>query len=113
MQEKLSFLVSHIEGEIYNAKLDKSLELRNKAETDQLEQLTATLKSRERELEKVCEKTNSSSYELSKKEDAIRALRSERTIVSELLDKIERELCNLEHCYKVLVIESTIEEHQC
>lgn len=113
MQEKLSFLVSHIEDEIYSAKLDRSLALASKAETDQLEQLTALLRARERDLEKVCEKTNTSSYELSKKLDAIRALRSERTIVSELLDKIERELCNLEHCYKVLVIERTIEDHHC
>ena len=45
------------------------------------------------------------SYDLAKKLDSIRALRSERTIVSSLFDKIERELCNLEHCYKVLVIE--------
>lgn len=88
IQEKLTFLVNHIENEIYNAKLDKSLELKGQAETDKLEQLTALQRTRERELQKICEKTNNSSYQLSKKLDAIRALRSERTIVSELLDKI-------------------------
>jgi hypothetical protein len=36
IQEKLTFLVNHIENEIYNAKLDKSLELKGKAETDRL-----------------------------------------------------------------------------
>lgn len=36
MQEKLTFLVNHIENEIYNAKLDKSLELKGQAETDKL-----------------------------------------------------------------------------
>ncbi len=33
-------------------------------------------------------------------------------MVSILFDKIERELNNLEHCYKVLVIERTIDEHK-
>jgi hypothetical protein len=102
--------VNHIEEEIYKVKLDKASELKNNVQTDKLEEFTNVLKAKEKELEKVCEKTNTSSYELSKKLDNIRALRGERTIVSELLDKIERELCNLEHCYKVLVIERTVEE---
>lgn len=50
IQEKLTFLVSHIEKEIYNAKLDKSLELKGQVETDKLEQLTALQRNREREL---------------------------------------------------------------
>ena len=83
-------MVRHIEGEIYKAKLDKASELKNNIENDKLEEYTSILKSKEKELEKVCEKTNTSSYELSKKLDSIRALRGERTIVSELLDKIER-----------------------
>jgi hypothetical protein len=45
--------------------------------------------------------------------DGIRALRSERAIFSSLFDKLERELCNLEHCYKVLVIEHKIEDKEC
>jgi hypothetical protein len=109
----LEFLVQHIEEEIYNAKLDKSIELKSSSEMDKLDEYSSILRARERDLEKICEKTNGSSYELSKKLDVIRALRSERTIVSELLDKIERELCNLEHCYKVLVIERTIDDHDC
>jgi hypothetical protein len=69
-------LVKHIEDEIYRAKLDKSLELKDKIETDKLEECTNVLKNKEKDLEKVCEKTNTSSYELSKKLDTIRALRS-------------------------------------
>lgn len=87
--------MKHIEGEIYREKLDKSVDLRNNKQTDKLEELTNALLTREKDLEKVCEKANTSSYELSKKMDTIRALRSERTIVSSLFDKIERELCNL------------------
>lgn len=82
--------MKHIEGEIYREKLDKSVDLRNNKQTDKLEELTNALLTREKDLEKVCEKANTSSYELSKKMDTIRALRSERTIVSSLFDKIER-----------------------
>lgn len=104
--------MKHIEGEIYREKFEKSVDLRNNKQNDKLEEYTNILIAREKDLEKVCEKANTSSYELSKKMDVIRALRSERTIVSSLFDKIERELCNLEHCYKVLVIEGTVGEQE-
>jgi len=59
-------------------------------ETDKLVEHTNILNDKEKVLEKVLEKSNTASYDLSKKEDTIRALRSERTIVSALFDKIER-----------------------
>jgi len=59
-------------------------------ETDKLVEHTNILNDKEKVLEKVLEKSNTASYDLSKKEDTIRALGSERTIVSALFDKIER-----------------------
>ena len=64
--------------------------MRNNVETDKLAEHISILAEKERSLEKVLEKSNAASYDLSKKEDTIRALRSERTIVSALFDKIER-----------------------
>ena len=110
MQDKLEFLVRNMEEEIMRVKMDKAHQVKNNIQTDKMVQFSAALGDQERELEKVLEKNNTSSYDLGKKMDQIRALRSQRAVVSTLFDKIQRELCNLEHCYKVLVIERKREE---
>ena len=104
--------MGYIEEEIYRGKLDKANDLKNNIEIDRIAEMTEVLTSKQKLLERISQKANTSSYDISKKIDTIRALRSERTIVSALFDKIERELCNLEHCYKVLVIERKKEEDE-
>lgn len=68
--------------------MEKANDLKLNIETDKLAEMTEVLNNKEKHLEKVSEKTNNASYDLAKKIDNIRALRSERTIVSALFDKI-------------------------
>ena len=68
--------------------MDKANEVKNNIETDKMVEFSEILSDKERDLEKVLEKTNTSSYDLGKKMDQIRALRSERAVVSSLFDKI-------------------------
>lgn len=80
--------MGHIEEQIYQMKMDKANDLKNNIEIDRIAQMTEILDQKQKELEKINQKSNTSSYDISKKLDTIRALRSERTIVSELFDKI-------------------------
>lgn len=82
--------MKNVEEELYREKTEQAQDMRNKVETDKLAEHISILNDKEKALEKVLEKSNAASYDLSKKEDTIRALRSERTIVSALFDKIER-----------------------
>jgi hypothetical protein len=56
--------------------MDKAHDLKNNIETDKLVEYSSQLNDKEKNLEKIAEKTNTSSYDISKKVDIIRALRS-------------------------------------
>lgn len=54
-------------------KAKKAEEIIKKVESDELMKINGVLASKQKDLEKICERANSSSYELAKKLDIIRA----------------------------------------
>lgn len=100
-KETLSALVEHYEQLIYEEKVSKYEEMKNQKAADEYEKWRSRLKQTEKNYDQIVLKANSSSYEVTKKIDQVRTLRSERTILNGLFDQFERELFEIELKYKV------------
>ena len=100
-KETLSALVEHYEQLIYAEKVSKYEEMKNQKAADEYEKWRSRLKQTEKNYDQIVLKANSSSYEVTKKIDQVRTLRSERTILNGLFDQFERELFEIELKYKV------------
>ena len=100
-KERLSALVEHYEKLIYEEKVSKYEEMKQKKAADEYEKWRSKLKQTEKNYDHIVLKANSSSYEVTKKIDHVRTLRSERTILNGLFDQFERELFEIELKYKV------------
>ena len=93
--------MEHYEQLIYEEKVSKYEEMKNQKAADEYEKWRSRLKQTEKNYDQIVLKANSSSYEVTKKIDQVRTLRSERTILNGLFDQFERELFEIELKYKV------------
>lgn len=93
--------MEHYEKLIYEEKVSKYEEMKQKKAADEYEKWRSKLKQTEKNYDHIVLKANSSSYEVTKKIDHVRTLRSERTILNGLFDQFERELFEIELKYKV------------